>query len=115
VAPRIWEVTNIYFGGGDTKARICVFPGKLNKTVTLMDPSLDHILCSEPRDKPQPGSFPPSTREKKRAWNEDGGDVRRCFGIFVGKPQVVQAIVMCIIRECMAIFTQSISNYENVV
>jgi hypothetical protein len=24
VAPRIWEVKNIYFGGGDTKA-LCVF------------------------------------------------------------------------------------------
>jgi hypothetical protein len=30
---------------------------KLNKTETLMDPYLNHILCSEPRDQPQPGSF----------------------------------------------------------
>jgi hypothetical protein len=40
---------------------------KLNKTLTLMDPSLNHMLCSEPRDQPQPGSFSPSRRERKRA------------------------------------------------
>jgi hypothetical protein len=54
---------NIYFGGGNTKASFV----KLNKPVTLMDPSLNHILCSELRDQPQPGSFSPSRRERKKS------------------------------------------------
>jgi hypothetical protein len=44
VAPRIWEVTNIYFGGGETKALMCVFfcVGEetnifRNKSIALVD------------------------------------------------------------------------------
>jgi hypothetical protein len=39
----------------------------------------NHILCSEPRDQPQPGSFSPSRRERKRAWERGCWDATRKF------------------------------------
>jgi hypothetical protein len=59
----------LFWGRGHKSKNMHVSCVKLNKTVTLMDPSLNHILCSEPRDQPQPGSF--SSSKGKEPGNED--------------------------------------------